>query len=394
MADINTRKRGDKWEYYFETAKMDGKRKRFSKGGFSTKKEALKAGSEAYNEYNNLGQKFVPSEISVADYMNYWLDTYCKTNLKETTTINYRKRIKYHIMPAIGRYKLKDISPAVLQEFINDMYKRNYSRNTLVTIKGILSNSFNYAVQPLEYIKTSPMAFVKIPKTPNKKARSSPHVFIDKEHVDLIFEKFPKGTTAHIPLMMGYKCGMRIGEAFAVTWDDVDFEKATITISKQLIWDEEKSKWIVTPPKYNSIRTVDIDDGLKKLLLETQAKVKSNQVYYGDLYTSIYVDDNGYINEKSGTPISFVNVRENGGFIQPRIMQYASIVIHRTYPEFDFHSLRHTHCTMLIEKGAPLKYVQERLGHKNIKVTMDIYNHITESQKQIGKQMIDNIFCE
>ena len=153
MADINTRKRGDKWEYYFETAKMDGKRKHFSKGGFSTKKEALKAGSEAYNEYNNLGQKFVPSEISVADYMNYWLDTYCKTNLKETTTINYRKRIKYHIMPAIGRYKLKDISPAVLQEFINDMYKRNYSRNTLVTIKGILSNSFNYAVQPLEYIK-------------------------------------------------------------------------------------------------------------------------------------------------------------------------------------------------------------------------------------------------
>ena len=120
----------------------------------------------------------------------------------------------------------------------------------------------------------------------------------------------------------------------------------------------------------------------------------TNLKNYCDPYTSIYVDDNGYINEKSGTPISFVNVRENGGFIQPRIMQHASIVIHRTYPEFDFHSLRHTHCTMLIEKGAPLKYVQERLGHKNIKVTMDIYNHITESQKQIGKQMIDNIFCE
>ena len=69
MADINTRKRGNKWEYYFEIAKIDGKRKRISKGGFSTKSEAVKAGSEAYNEYNNSGQKFVPSEISMNDYI-------------------------------------------------------------------------------------------------------------------------------------------------------------------------------------------------------------------------------------------------------------------------------------------------------------------------------------
>lgn len=54
MADINTRKLGDKWEYYFETAKMDGKRKRFNKVGFSTKKEALKAGSEAYHIMNTI----------------------------------------------------------------------------------------------------------------------------------------------------------------------------------------------------------------------------------------------------------------------------------------------------------------------------------------------------
>ena len=73
-------------------------------------------------------------------------------------------------------------------------------------------------------------------------------------------------------------------------------------------------------------------------------------------------------------------------------MQHTSSVIHRTFPEFDFYSLRHTHCTMLIENNIPLKYIQERLGHKNIKVTMDIYNHITESQKVTGKEMIDNMF--
>lgn len=87
-----------------------------------------------------------------------------------------------------------------------------------------------------------------------------------------------------------------------------------------------------------------------------------------------------------------MNVRENGSFIQPRCMQHASRVIHKTYPEFDFHSLRHTHCTMLLEAGLPIKYVQKRLGHKNIEVTMNIYNHLTENQASASKEKLDSIF--
>lgn len=396
MADINTRKRGEKWEYYFEIAKVDGKRKRISKGGFSTKNAAVKAGSEAYNEYNNAGQKFIPSEISVTDYLQYWLDTYCATNLKESTQLSYKKRIKNHIVPKIGRYKLKDVTPAILQKLINDMYKNNYSRNTLTSIKGILTNSFNYAVQPLGYIKSSPMLYVKIPKTKNTKARTEPHVYIDKTHIDMIFDRFPKGSSAYIPLMLGYKCGMRIGEAFAVTWNDVDFENSTIKISKQLQWDENKKQWYFTPPKYDSYRTIDIDNSLKELLLETKDRQQKAKNYYAEQYTCLYTDENDYLNKDSGVLIEFINVRENGDFIQPRIMQHTSGIIHNelNFPEFDFHSLRHTHCTMLLENGAPMKYVQERLGHKDIKVTMNIYNHITKSQQEEGKKLVDNLFSE
>ena len=392
MADINTRKRGNKWEYYFETAKIDGKRKRISKGGFATKADAVKAGSEAYNEYNNSGQKFIPSEISVSDYLEYWLNTYCINNLKESTVANYRKRIKLHIAPKIGRYKLSTVTLTILQELINDMYKKGYSRNTIMVIKGILSNSFNYAVQPLGYIKSSPMLYIKTPKLDNKKTRSAPHVFIDQEHIDMIFDRFPKGSTAYIPLLLGYKCGMRIGEAFAVTWDNVDFKNSTITISKQLQWDEKAGKWYITSPKYNSVRTIDIDKMLLDFLKETKEKQEKAKAYYDDCYITLYIDKNDYINESEGIPINFINVRENGGFIQPRIMQHTSAVIHKTFPEFDFHSLRHTHCTMLVESNAPLKYIQERLGHKNIKVTMDIYNHITNSQKEMGRKIVDDLF--
>lgn len=392
MAEINTRKRGTKWEYYFEIAKVAGKRQRISKGGFKTKAEAVKAGSEAYNEYNNSGQKFIPSELSVADYLDLWINNYCIPNLKSVTVTNYRKKIKNHIIPYIGNYKINAITPYIIQEMLNKIHQEGYSRNTLVVIKGILSNSFNYAVQPLGYLKSSPVVYVKLPKKENTNTRKAPHVYIEQDKIQEIFQRFPQGTSAYIPLLLGYKCGMRIGEAFAVTWDNVDFNNKTITIDKQLQWNEDTKMWYITPPKYNSIRTIDIDSELLQLLQKTKEHQDKARVYYDDLYTQLYLDENQNVNESTGIPINFINVRDNGGFIQPRIMQHTSAIIHKTFPEFDFHSLRHTHCTMLVENGLPPKYVQQRLGHKNIAVTMDIYNHITNNQKDIGKQSIENMF--
>ncbi|RCW48352.1 hypothetical protein DFP97_10652 [Paenibacillus prosopidis] len=66
------------WEDRFEGAKVDGKRKHITKAGFRTKKEVLEAGTKALAEYNNAGLVFTPSEVSVADYLNYWFEQYVK----------------------------------------------------------------------------------------------------------------------------------------------------------------------------------------------------------------------------------------------------------------------------------------------------------------------------
>ena len=82
-------------------------------------------------------------------------------------------------------------------------------------------------MQPLEYIQTSPAAYVRLPSTRAEakvKTRSAPHVVISKEDMMRILERFPEGTCSHIPLMIGYKCGMRLSEVFGLTWDCVDLE--------------------------------------------------------------------------------------------------------------------------------------------------------------------------
>ena len=237
MANVNTRKRSDKWEYYFESAKVDGKRKRISKGGFSRKSDAYNAGVKAYNEYNNVGFHFAPSEISFSDFLDYWMKEYCIINLKNTTVTNYEKKIRLHIKPALGAYKLKALTPAALQSFINQKFNEGYSRNTMLVLKGILSGSLGYAIEPLRFIQTNPMQGVKLPSPraeANVATRKKEKEIITKEQWNNILDRFPVGHSCHIPLMLGYHCGLRLGEAYALSWDDIDFTNNTININKQV----------------------------------------------------------------------------------------------------------------------------------------------------------------
>lgn len=391
MSSVNIRKRGAKWEYRFEVAKIDGKRKQFSKGGFRTKKDALEAGTKALSEYNSSGLSFVPSEMSYSDYLDYWL-VQVSTSLKATTIENYTKKIKNHIKPALGHYYLKSLSAAAIQDFINNKFKENYSRNTLSVLKGIITNSLSYAVQPLGFIQSSPAVYVKLPPKRIEsctETRSRERVIVTKEQFNAILERFPEESSVHIPLLLGYRCGLRIGEAYAVVWEDIDFDKNELTVNRQLQWLEHC--WVLTPPKYGSTRTIKLDNIMIEKLKNEKTRQDNAKELYNEYYSSVYVDNN-IINEKGvGKRINFICVRENGTFIQPRTMQHCSRIIHEKlgFVEFDFHSLRHTHATILLENGANPKDVQMRLGHKNIDVTMQIYAHATEKMSDQTVQILN-----
>ena len=117
MSQINVRKRGQKWQYQFEAAKIEGKRKQITKSGFNTKKEALDAGVKALAEYNNSGLHFEPSEISMSDYLDYWLENYVELNLRTNTITNYKGIVDNYLKPSLGIYKLKSLTPSILQNY-------------------------------------------------------------------------------------------------------------------------------------------------------------------------------------------------------------------------------------------------------------------------------------
>ena len=88
-----------------------------------------------------------------------------------------------------------------------------------------------------------------------------------------------------------------------------------------------------------------------------------------------------------------INSRDNGTYIQPRVMQHCCRVIHYElgFTDFDYQSLRHPHATILLEGGADIKDVQKRLGHKHITETLDIYSHVTPRIAEHSVSILEQI---
>lgn len=401
MSSVRTRKRGKYWEYEFDAAKIAGKRNRISKSGYKTKAEATVAGAEAMVEYNGSGIRFIPSEMSYADFLDYWIENYCLITLKGTTLSNYKKRIKEHIKPVLGAYKLASLTTASLQKFINVKVAARYSLNTLSVLRGILSGSLQYAVRQ-NMLKSNPAREIRIPterSTESLQLRSAPHRYLPPDTITKIFERFPEKHPSHIPLMLGYRCGLRLGEVFAITWDCVDLEKGQICINKQVQWNPAEQWWFFTNPKFNSFRAIDLDSTLLELLRRERERQDKDRAYYGELYTVYYENDvRGLVtspdDSSKATPVELMLVRQDGSYIQTRTMQHASSVIHHELglKGFTFHSLRHTHATMLAEAAMPQKYTQQRLGHKDISVTLKYYTHLTDKMSEMGSKILESMF--
>ncbi len=388
-------KRGKKWQYTFVIANIDGKRKRISKCGFDTKSAAERAATKAMAEYNEVGNYSEPSKISYADFLQNWLDNYCRANLKTSSLVGYGKRIKNYIIPYLGAYKLTMLNAALLQKFINDRAEESLSRNTLVSLKAIISGSLNYAVQQ-GLLKFNAMLSVRVPSQRNEtfKLNSKPNTCIPPDIIRKIFERFPEGTSAHLPLMLGYKCGLRLGEVFALTWDDIDLDKHTLRVNNQVQWDQSRGDWYFSAPKYNSVRTLDIDLKLVDLLRRTKERQEKAKALFGDKYIHYFLTDNQGITTSGQKEIRLILVRDDGSYTAPRIMQHASAVIHHQLhcSEFTFHSLRHTHATMLLENKVPYKYIEERLGHRSGLPTSRIYQHVTDSIRAESREVIEQMF--
>jgi len=359
-------KRSDKWYYYFNTSKVDGKYKKICRVGGKTKVEAEKALRKAINDYENTGNTNNDTNMSVSDYFDYWYQNYVMINCKYNTQQAYKVVINNHIKPSLGDYKLKALSPETLQDFINKKYLSGFTKSSISNFYGVLSGALKAAVYPYKYTKENPMQYIKIPKTDKPKDNEEDLKIISIDDFNKIIERFPFGSSFYIPMQIAFHTGLRAAEVCGLNWDCIDLDNGTLKVDKILIGKGKGIFEFGTPKTLSSNRTISIGNTLISILKRNKLYQAENKLRYGEYYKNS----------------NFVCTKENGENITTDSLKYLSRVVnYELNINFHFHSLRHTHATMLLEAGANFKDIQKRLGHSKLSTTMDTYSHVTQKMK-------------
>lgn len=370
------------WRYRISLGKnpTTGKYEYISKTGFKRKSDA-KHHAELIERQIRNGDYIAPSSTTFSQIADDWLKQY--SNEAKVSSVRAREKAIYHSISRFGSYPIQSIKKHDYQAFVDDMTAQ-FSKNYVDSIVASTNMIFKYAYE-MKIIKVLPSEGIKRPKkkmTVEELEGNELHQkFLEK---DELFEFLRIAKTNHAPLnsfevftTLAYT-GMRAGELLALKWSDIDFDNNTISITKTYYNpnNNKKKYQILTPKTESSIGKISVDANVIQLLKDYKVNVQDkwkNELYFDNDF--VFTDNNGY-------PL-----------VIKKISQWIQSIMKQTNIDKNIstHSFRHTHCALLIEAGVHIKEIQERLRHKDINTTMNIYAKITNSYKKDASQKFSQL---
>ena len=338
------------WRSQFYYTDWTGKKHKKNKRGFKTKREAQQYEAE-----------FVKQARADMDMMlSSFVEVYLKdkeVELKQRTLRNKRYMFKTHVIPYLGNKKMNEITASDIlawQKAVKD--SKDYSDAYLRMLQNQVTALFIHA-QRIYYLKDNPCKRVKkMGRSDNRSLN-----FWTLEEYRKFIDTFDKSSMHYLMFEILFWTGMREGELLALTKNDIDVGQMTLRINKTYF--RLQGEDIITDPKSDSsIRTID----LPKFLVDNIQK------YWNTLY------------KHPSDARMFPIVAEALQHVMVRHIKKAEV------KKIRVHDLRHSHCAYLINQGVQPLIIKERLGHKDIKVTLNTYGHLYPSeQKRVANLLND-----
>lgn len=411
MATI--RKRKDKYVVIYDYINEKGVRKQKWET-CESKTEANKRAKEI--EYEKLHDTFVtPNDQTVAEFLAMWAPIQAQQKWQYKTYMSNMQMIEQHINPMIGKIELQKLSPLHVETMFAKLKtkkvsgSRSYNKKdseipclsstTQRHIYVLLRSAMDKAVE-WKIINSNPV----VCDPPKRSTEETASWDIDtlRAALDMIEDDI-----LHLAVHMAFVCSLRIGEAMALSWDDVDFGKKEIHIrktlqrvSKQALEDlpneslyftfppkqlDKKSVLIVKKPKTDSSkRTLYITDELCAEMLRRKEKIERQKQYYGNSY----MDYNLVFSLEDGYPIEpklcekWFKKWQNGPGL--------------AFPDIVFHSIRHSSTTYkLTLSHGDIKAVQGDTGHATAQIVTDTYAHMqVNSRRSLAEKLEKDFYQE
>ena len=347
----SVRQRNDgRWEcrLYLGTDPLTGKIKQRSFYGH-TQKEATDKMLEARGKILN-GEYIEPNRITVAQWMDTWFKAHVQTHVKQKTELTYQINITNKINPALGHIYLQRLTRDNIQLFINELAK-TLSAGTVKQVYAILHKALEAAVVS-DYIRRNVSDNVTLPRVDNTKTKT-----LTADEVERFCAALPDDTIGRVLHFIALT-GLRVGEACALRWSDINGDVFTVNRTVLRI----KGEFVYNSPKSKSgVRTLPLPSAAKPLLdrqrkAQLQERMKCGKAWH----------DNDIVFASSiGEPLFVAGI--------DRQMQKTLAAV--GLPKYTVHDLRHAWGTNAIARGNDAKTVSTMLGHSNVGMTLNRYTH-------------------
>lgn len=312
-------------------------------------------------------QKTIPA---FKDYSQIFLNGYSKSNHKESTQDSYKDVLRIHILPVFGNNPLNEITRKDIKEFIYRKQGEGLSQSTVRIIKSYLSSILSQAVDD-EIIQVNPAhSLGKVIKKKDQGENINP---LSKEELKSLLDSVKIHFSGHYTLFLLLpRTGVRIGEALALQWGDIDFAGRFIEVKRSIV------RGRISMPKNNKSRRVDMSLQLTEALkaYRVESKKKGFSLGLGDETEYIFTNE-------AGKPVDVNNWRRR---VFNKALEKAGV------RRIRIHDLRHTYATLRISKGDNIGDVANQLGHHSVKLTLDTYYHWMPGKKKSEVDALDDSF--
>ena len=308
----------------------------------------------------------LPVETSLADYVaNHW-ETYIAQNLKPSTQASHRSNVKAHLLPMFGKLRLSEISPLLIMDLLKQKSAAGLKPKSLLNLYVLLQKMLNLAVA-LELLSSNP-----IQRVPKPKVERTEKPALSPAQVKTIADNMPENLKALVVLL--YLTGLRIGEALALKWSDVDFEQSKLYIRRS-VWRRKEQ----TPKSRRSVRAKHLLGGLKRILQSHRELCLGGQP---EDYLFVNAAGRSYDPDDLRRRVLYPAMDKAG--IERKVAR-----------SYGFHLFRHSAGSQMQEVTGDLKQTQGFLGHSSIGITSDVYVHLQpDSEVESMKKLEETFFSE
>lgn len=322
------------------------------------------------------GGTFVePVKLTVQEWLEKWLESYAKPSLAPTTFETYENNVRVHIVPALGRVFLPKLTPVHVQDLLASLKTKGLAAWTVHGVYKVLHKALNDAVKA-GLVPRNVADMVNKPKQDKK-----PRPTLDPEEARRFLEA-AREDRLHALYVLAILHGLRRGELLGLRWADVDLEAGRLSITQAMKIVNNRPAF-GEPKTARSRRLVELTPLAVEALRRHRHEQRKERLAFGPDY-----QDHGLVFcQVNGKPLDPHNMLKRSF---KRLLKKAGIT-----KDLHLHDLRHSCATLLLKQGVHPKVVQERLGHSNITMTLDLYSHVLPGlQREAGEKLEALLFGE